>query len=69
MVLDKRGTGNRVKIQGEWYLATSDQYGYFRYIKQSDLRKMHRAAHQYNVNDARFDKYGRFVGHTYELGI
>lgn len=67
MVLDKRGTGNRVKIQGEWYLATADQHGYLRYIKQSDLRKMHRAAHTYNVNSARFDKHGRFVGHTYEL--
>lgn len=67
MVLDKRGTGNRVKIQGEWYLATADQHGYLRYIKQSDLSKMHRAAHTYHVNSARFDKHGRFVGHIYEL--
>ena len=67
MVLNKRGTGNRLKIQGEWYLATADQHGYFRYIKQSDLRKMHRAAHQYDVNSARFNKYGRFVGHIYDL--
>ncbi|MCO0808281.1 hypothetical protein QFX17_09930 [Lactobacillus helveticus] len=67
MVLDKRGTGNRVKIQGEWYLATADQHGYLRYIKQSDLRKMHKAAHKYNVNDARFDKHGHLIGHIYEL--
>lgn len=67
MVLDKRGTGNRVKIQGEWYLAAVDQHGYFRYIKQSDLLKMHRVAHEYNVNGARFDKHGHLIGHIYEL--
>lgn len=67
MVLDKRGTGNRVKIQGEWYLATADQHGYLRYIKQSDLRKMHRAAHTYHVALAKFNKYGHLIGHSYEL--
>lgn len=67
MVLDKRGTGNRVKIQGEWYLATADQHGYVRYIKQSDLSKMHRAAHTYNVAKATFNKYGNLIGHSYEL--
>lgn len=62
MVLDKRGSGNTfTDANGVVYRAVVESDGTCNYIKQSDLAKMHKAAHTYRINGATFNKNGRLI--------
>ena len=63
MVLDKRGSCNTfTDANGVVYRAVVESDGTSNYIKQSDLAKMHKAAHTYRINGAKFNKNGRLIG-------
>lgn len=63
MVLDKRGSRNTfTDANGVVYRAVVESDGTANFIKQSDLAKMHKAAHTYRINGAKFNKRGRLVG-------
>lgn len=63
MVLDKRGSRNTfTDANGVVYRAVVESDGTANFIKQSDLAKMHKAAHTYRINGAKFNKNGCLVG-------
>ena len=63
MVLDKRGSRNTfTDANGVVYRAVVESDGTSNFIKQSDLAKMHKAAHTYRINGAKFNKNGRLIG-------
>lgn len=63
MVLDKRGSRNTfTDANGVVYRAVVESDGTRNFIKQSDLAKMHKAAHTYRINGAKFNKNGRLIG-------
>ncbi len=63
MVLDKRGSRNTfTDANGVVYRAVVESDGLSMFIKQSDLAKMHKAAHTYRINGAKFNKNGRLIG-------
>lgn len=63
MVLDKRGSRNTfTDANGVVYRAVVESDGTSNFIKQSDLAKMHKAAHTYRINGAKFNKNGYLVG-------
>lgn len=62
MVLDERGSRNTfTDANGVVYRAVVESDGTSNYIKQSDLAKMHKAAHTYRINGATFNKNGRLI--------
>lgn len=63
MVLDKRGSRNTfTDANGVVYRAVVESDGTSNFIKQSDLAKMHKAAHTYRINGAKFNKNGHLIG-------
>lgn len=63
MVLDKRGSRNTfTDANGVVYRAVVESDGTSNFIKQSDLAKMHKAAHTYRINGAKFNSRGRLIG-------
>ena len=63
MVLDKRGSRNIfTDANGVTYRAAVTSDGLSMFIKQSDLAKMHKAAHTYRINGAKFNSRGCLVG-------
>ena len=63
IVLDKRGSRNTfTDANGVTYRAAVTSDGLSMFIKQSDLAKMHKAAHTYRINGAKFNKNGRLIG-------
>lgn len=62
MVLDKRGSRNTfTDANGVVYRAVVESDGTANFIKQSDLAKMHKAAHTYRINGAKFNSRGRLI--------